>query len=80
MISFIFYFFCFHFLKYNFYCLTLYSSFSEPVSEPVPYRTFTKLKDQNSQKLLDGNLKCKHIFIELASLYQNIILLLISVE
>ena len=48
-----------------------YSIFSELVSEPVAYRTLTKLKDQ---KLLDRNLRCIYIFIEQAALYQNIIL------
>ena len=28
-----------------------------------PYRTLTKLKDRNSQKLVDINLKCIYIFI-----------------
>ena len=60
--------------------LIYYSSFSEPVSEPVPYRTKTKLKGQNYQKLHDRNLKCMYIFIKQVSLYQNIILLLIYVE
>ena len=41
---------------------SLYSSFSEPVSEPVPYLTLTKLYSQNSQKLLDRNLECIDIF------------------
>ena len=57
-----------------------YISFSELVSEPIPYRTYIKLKGQNSQKLLDRNLICIYILIEQASLYQNIILLLTSVE
>ena len=38
------------------------SNFSEPVSEPGPYRTRTKVKGQNSQKLLGRNLKCLYIF------------------
>ena len=48
------------------------------VPEPVPYRTLTKLKNHNSQKLLDRNLKCIVILVENASIYQNIIF--ISVE
>ena len=60
--------------------MLFYSSFNEPVSEPVLYLILTKLIGQNSQKLLDRNLKCIYIFIKQASLYQNIILLLISVE
>ena len=47
---------------------------------PNPYRSLTKLLSQNSQKLLDRNLKCLYIFKEQTSLYQEIILLLISVE
>ena len=57
--------------------MNLYSSFSKPLSEPVPYRTFTKLKGRNSQKLIDRKIKCIYIFIKQGSLYQNIILLLI---
>ena len=47
---------------------------------PNPYRILTKRYGRNYQKLLDRNSKCLYIFIEQASLYQNIILLLISVE
>ena len=43
-----------------------YSIFSELVSEPL-----IKLKSQNSQKLLDKNLKCIYIFIEQALLYSK---------
>ena len=57
-----------------------YSSFSEFVSELVPYRTLTNLKGLISQKLLDRNLIFTNILTEDTSLYNNIIYYLISVE
>ena len=63
------------FINLNFFVL-LDTEVSANLS-PNPCRTV--LKSQKSQKLLDRNLKCIDIFIEQASLYQNIISL-ISVE